>query len=107
MSSAVESHSQRMRAVRFGWSYSTIVAPSGRIRWLRADDLRFDLGETRQFLEAQADVELDPFDIEPFFEATQGWPAVLQLAANDIARVKRKEDAIAAFTGLFSKLNVI
>lgn len=76
------------------------LGASGKIRWLRADDLRFDLGETRQFLEAQADVELDPFDIEPFFEATQGWPAGLQLAANDIARVKRKEDAIAAFTGL-------
>ncbi len=76
------------------------LAASGRIRWLRVDDLRFDLAETRRFLEAQADMEFDPFDIEPLFEATQGWPAGLQLAANDIARVKRKEDAIAAFAGL-------
>jgi len=81
------------------------LAASGRVRWLRAEDLRFDLRETRQFLEAQADVELDPFDIEPFFEATQGWPAGLQLAAIDIARAKRKEDAIAAFTGLTAEVS--
>lgn len=72
------------------------LAASGQVRWIRTGDLRFDLAETRQFLQAQVGAELDPFDIEHILEATQGWPAGLRLVVADIARSKRKEDAVAA-----------
>lgn len=76
------------------------LAASEQVRWIRAEDLRFDLAETRRFLQAQIRSELDPFSIEHLLEVTKGWPAGLRLIADDIARLKRREDAIATLAGV-------
>ena len=44
--------------------------------------LRFDLDETRQFFEHEGLGQLDPPDLRRFHERTEGWPAVLRIAAS-------------------------
>jgi LuxR family transcriptional regulator, maltose regulon positive regulatory protein len=44
--------------------------------------LRFDLNETRQFFEHEGLGPLDPTDLRLLHERTEGWPAVLRIAAS-------------------------
>ncbi len=48
---------------------------------IRADALRFTLQETRRYVAERAGIELGEDDLETLVARTEGWPAVLQLAA--------------------------
>ena len=48
---------------------------------VRAEALRFTIDEARQFFTERMDVALDEPDLETLVDRTEGWPAVLQLAA--------------------------
>jgi LuxR family maltose regulon positive regulatory protein len=44
--------------------------------------LRFDLEETRRFIENETRVDLDPADAKALHDKTEGWPAVLRIVAS-------------------------
>jgi LuxR family maltose regulon positive regulatory protein len=62
--------------------------PLGRLRAqnqvLEVDGsaLRFDLGETRDFLEQGGLGRIDPSDLKTFHAKTEGWPAVMRIAVS-------------------------
>jgi ATP/maltotriose-dependent transcriptional regulator MalT len=54
---------------------------TGELGEIRADELRFDLAETRALLVDSLELELSDLDVERLHEKTEGWPAALYLAA--------------------------
>lgn len=73
---------------------------ANRLRELSAGDLRFDLDETRRFFLTELPAEVDLFDMERLVELTQGWPAGLRMAAQDLTLTKRRKDALTGFANL-------
>lgn len=51
---------------------------SGQIRWVRPEELCFNLDEFKEFIKIVG-LNIDESDAEKFLEQTGGWPAVLQL----------------------------
>src|SRR5690606_4189346 len=43
-------------------------------------NLRFTLDETKEFLSAEKSTQLEPAEVVQLHQATEGWPAALQLA---------------------------
>src|SRR5215471_15290007 len=66
---------------------------------VRAEQLRFSLGEAREFFDGRLDAALPDRDVHRLLTRTEGWPAGLQLAA---LRLRDRADAsgfIERFTG--------
>jgi LuxR family maltose regulon positive regulatory protein len=62
--------------------------------------LRFTMDETRQFLGAGLAPRLQPADIEKLHEATEGWPAALQLARITVRNSTNLANTIRSFSGV-------
>jgi LuxR family maltose regulon positive regulatory protein len=71
---------------------------AGELTELRADDLRFSIEETREFLRA-AGIELSDAGVSLLYERTEGWAAGLRLAAISLARHPDPERFITEFSG--------
>ena len=71
---------------------------AGELADIRAADLRFTQGETRQFLEA-SDIALSDAGVATLHERTEGWAAGLRLAAMSLASSPDPERFVAEFSG--------
>jgi len=82
------------------WSLSRLRA-SSQVTELRSADLRFNLGETTDFLNNVMGLNLLGADLAALAERTEGWIAGLQLAALSMQGLDERErrDFVSAFTG--------
>src|SRR6204780_1947770 len=71
---------------------------AGELADIRAADLRFTEGETRQFLEA-AGIALSEAGVARLHQRTEGWAAGLRLAAVSLASSPDPERFVAEFSG--------
>ena len=71
---------------------------AGELAEIRAADLRFTAGETRQFLEASG-IALSETGVAKLHERTEGWAAGLRLAAISLASSPDPESFVAEFSG--------
>lgn len=72
---------------------------TGQLGEIRAGELRFSDVEARDFLERRLGVDIGPAAISALVERTEGWPAVLNLAALSIAASPKPNDFVRAFAG--------
>ena len=83
------------------------------LRLLLADDvaeidvasLRFTFEETRSFLRAEQAPTLNDQDIEKLHQATEGWPAALQLARITVRNSPDLPSTIRSFSGASRKIS--
>jgi len=68
----------------------------GRLAELTTDDLRFDLDETRAFLDRSLDQRLPERAVAFLAERTEGWPAGLRLAASLLRERPDRDSVLAA-----------
>jgi LuxR family transcriptional regulator, maltose regulon positive regulatory protein len=71
----------------------------GELAEIRADDLRFSEGETRDLLNATLGLALPPEDIHALLERTEGWAAGLYLAGLSLRGHKDPARFIQGFGG--------
>jgi LuxR family transcriptional regulator, maltose regulon positive regulatory protein len=71
---------------------------AGRLRELRAAQLRFSLAETRELLEMSS-LHLTPLQVETLHRRTGGWAAGLRLAALGVAGSADRDGFLANFSG--------
>ena len=71
----------------------------GQLNELRADDLRFTIGEAREFLLQVMDIQLTTDNLRALDKRTEGWIAGLQLAAISMRGHDDIEGFIQSFTG--------
>lgn len=67
--------------------------------------LRFTIEETRLFLRAELAPRLEDGDIQKLYEATEGWPAALQLARITVRNSPDLRHTISAFSGASRKIS--
>jgi len=67
--------------------------------------LRFTMAETRDFLRAELAPRLDEPDIEKLHEATEGWPAALQLARITVRNSADLPGTIRSFSGASRRIS--
>jgi LuxR family transcriptional regulator, maltose regulon positive regulatory protein len=72
---------------------------------LDAASLRFTADETRQFLSAELAPKLDAADISKLHEATEGWPAALQLARITVRNSVDPAATVRSFSGASRKIS--
>ena len=80
------------------WPLARLRA-NGLMSELRADDLRFSLGEAAEFLTRAMGLDLTAADIAALEERTEGWIAALQMAAISLEGHPDPHRFIAAFSG--------
>jgi LuxR family transcriptional regulator, maltose regulon positive regulatory protein len=68
-------------------------------------DLRFTLGEAGQFLRAEPSSKLEQEDISKLHDATEGWPAALQLARISIRNSPDPSKVVRSFSGASRKIS--
>lgn len=73
---------------------------------LDVTDLRFTLEETRQFLSAEQAPRLTPADLSKLHEATEGWPAALQLARISLRNSPDPARTVRSLSGASRKISV-
>jgi LuxR family maltose regulon positive regulatory protein len=71
----------------------------GQLAELRADDLRFTLGETAAFLREATGVDLPAASVAALQERTEGWAAGVQLAALSLQGQADPAGFVATFAG--------
>ena len=71
---------------------------AGELAEIRAADLRFTAGETRQFLETSG-IALSEAGVAQLHQRTEGWAAGLRLAAISLASSPDPERFVAEFSG--------
>jgi len=71
----------------------------GQLAELRADDLRFTLGETAAFLREATGLDLPVAAVAALQERTEGWAAGVQLAALSLAGHADPAGFVATFSG--------
>src|SRR5262245_19833929 len=67
--------------------------------------LRFTLDETRQFLSAEQAPRLAPADLAKLHEATEGWPAALQLARISLRNSPDPSKTVRSLSGASRKIS--
>lgn len=67
--------------------------------------LRFTIEETRQFLRSDLAPRLEDGDIQTLYDATEGWPAALQLARITVRNSPDLGHTIRAFSGASRKIS--
>ena len=67
--------------------------------------LRFTLNETRQFLSAEMNPRLEPADVSKLHEATEGWPAALQLARISLRNSSDPSKTVRSLSGASRKIS--
>jgi LuxR family maltose regulon positive regulatory protein len=67
--------------------------------------LRFSLNETTQFLGAELSPQLNSADISKLHEATEGWPAALQLARITLRNSSDPSKTVNSFSGASRKIS--
>jgi LuxR family maltose regulon positive regulatory protein len=67
--------------------------------------LRFTLDETRQFLSAEQAPHLAPADLAKLHEATEGWPAALQLARISLRNSPDPSKTVRSLSGASRKIS--
>lgn len=67
--------------------------------------LRFTLDETRQFLGAELAPRLGPTDVSKLHEATEGWPAALQLARISLRNSPDLSKTVRSLSGASRKIS--
>ncbi len=70
----------------------------GRLAELRADDLRFSAGSTRELLR-RTGLDLDDAQVALLVERTEGWAAGIRLAAMSLQRAPSVQDFFDDFAG--------
>lgn len=86
-------------------SRSQLLIPLGKLRAsnrlveLGLGDLRFDRAETEQLLTATNRLDLETEDLDQLYRHSDGWAAVLQLAALSLKGAEDKHAAIENFSG--------
>jgi LuxR family maltose regulon positive regulatory protein len=83
---------------RYPLSAVSRVSPTGTLRELRADQLRFSLGETAALLD-RAGVHPGPEQLTALQKSTNGWPAGVGIAALAIANSADQARTIGEFSG--------
>ncbi|UCF99408.1 MAG: hypothetical protein JSV89_07670 [Spirochaetaceae bacterium] len=78
----------------------TRYSVEGRMTELRADDLRFNEEDTRQFLELSSGNSIGRSAAAALCEKTEGWPAALQLCALSLR--KADSQSVKAFVANFN-----
>ena len=78
---------------------------SDEVTELDATSLRFSLDETEQFLGAELAPRLAAAEISRLHEATEGWPAALQLARISLRNSPDAAKTVAAFSGASRKIS--
>lgn len=71
----------------------------GQVVEIEADDLRFDVTESREFLEEINALRLPADALELLWRTTDGWIAALQLASLSLRGSEDPAEAIRAFSG--------
>jgi LuxR family maltose regulon positive regulatory protein len=71
----------------------------GELLEIRADDLRFSGGETKDFLTGSLGLDLSAEDLDKLQARTEGWPAALYLAALTLRGHRDPTAAIDQFAG--------
>ena len=71
----------------------------GQVNELRMEDLRFQIEETRSFLETFADLKLSLADMHTLTHRTEGWISGLQMAAASLRDHEDKAAFIRDFSG--------
>jgi len=71
----------------------------GQVAEVRAEQLRFSLGEAREFFDGRLDAALPDRDVHRLLTRTEGWPAGLQLAALRLRDRADPSGFIERFTG--------
>jgi LuxR family maltose regulon positive regulatory protein len=71
----------------------------GQLGEVRAEQLRFSLGEAREFFDGRLDAALPDQDVYRLLTRTEGWPAGLQLAALRLRDRADPSGFIERFTG--------
>jgi LuxR family maltose regulon positive regulatory protein len=71
----------------------------GQLAEVRAEQLRFSLGEARQFFDGRLEAALPDRDVHRLLTRTEGWPAGLQLAALRLRDRADPSGFIERFTG--------
>lgn len=71
----------------------------GQVTEIGLDDLRFQAGETQQFLNQSMALGLTDLQVQALDARTEGWPAGLQLAALSLAGQSDAGAFIQSFTG--------
>ena len=74
----------------------------GQLLELRADDLRFTVGEADEFLNGRLGLGLTAEDVELLVARTEGWPAGIYLAALSLDGKPDKAGLVRAFGGASS-----
>jgi LuxR family maltose regulon positive regulatory protein len=83
---------------RYPLSAVSRLSPTGELRELRADQLRFSLGETAGLLD-RAGVHPRPEQLTALQRSTNGWPAGVGIAALTIAHSADHARTIGEFSG--------
>jgi len=83
---------------RYPLSAVSRLSPTGTLRELRADQLRFSLGETAALLD-RAGVHPAPEQLTALQKSTNGWPAGVGIAALAIANSADQARTIDEFSG--------
>lgn len=71
----------------------------GHLLEIDADQLRFSVAETEEYITGRRGIELNPADLLRLHQKTEGWIAGLWLASAALARHEGKTDFIARFSG--------
>ena len=66
---------------------------------ITANQLRFDIAETEQFLHRTVGLDLSARQLERLFDHSEGWAAGLQLASLSLHDAARRDAFIASFSG--------
>lgn len=67
--------------------------------------LRFNLTETKEFLGAEPSPKLAPAEIWKLYDATEGWPAALQLARISVRNSADPSRIVNSFSGASQKIS--
>ena len=70
-----------------------------KLQEVRASELAFTVGETRELLAEHARVDLGEQEVALLTERTEGWPAALVLAGLWLRRVDDPDRAVRGFGG--------
>ena len=66
---------------------------------ITADQLRFDIAETTEFVHHTVGLDLSASQLERLYEHSEGWAAGLQLASLSLHDASRRDAFIASFSG--------
>jgi LuxR family maltose regulon positive regulatory protein len=82
----------------------SVLAAEGRVREIKAEDLRFSVSEAEALLTRNRTFALDREDIDRIYRRTEGWPIALQLTSLSLERSSDRKEWLVSLSGSDSEL---